>query len=227
MARCRRSRWTSSGDHPEWRATLRADGVDPISFEEYILRTLNFVNEEMDKPGQNGLSRRQRWLANTNPIRVVPRDELRHMFLGDPEPRKVTKNGIKFDKIHFIDPGMELRHYRDRSVRIRYLPNDRSFIDVYEPGGKFICTAVPTNRLDEEARAKLRRVRNNSFRRVDVIIKEGAKKAVARAIEEGERLAIADGGEFLPPTKAQEADLDEEARFHAQVVRNTRRRKPA
>lgn len=198
---------------------LRADDVDPISFEEYVERAMRYVDEEMDRPDREGKSRRQRWLEDPTPIQVIPREELRHLFVGDPEPRIVSKNGIKFDKIFYIDPEMKLRLWRDRSVRIRYSTNERKWIDVYDPKGEFICTAVPTGDLDAEARAKLRRVRNNSFRRVDVIIKEGAKRALARSIEEGERRAIANGAQADPPTTAQQADLDEEQRFLDQVVR--------
>ena len=184
-----------------------------------MVRATNFVEQEMDRLDKEGKSRRQRWLEDPTPITVVPRDEVRHLFMGDPETRTVSKNGVRFDNIDYIDPGIELRGFRGRTVKIRYLPNERSFIDVYDTCGEFICTAVPTDRLDAEARGKLRRVRNNSFRRVDIILKEGAKKAVARSIEEGERITIAEGSNFLPPTSSEAADEAEEQRFLDRVLK--------
>jgi putative transposase len=84
------------------------------------------------------------WQRDTAMIEEIPEARLWEDFLVARDKAKVSKNGIRFDTIDFIAP--ELTGFVGRNVEIRYLPHDRSFIEVFDDGAH-VCTAIPKHAL--------------------------------------------------------------------------------
>lgn len=114
------------------------------------------------------------WKADSTIIEEVNDDLLRHAFLASSKPRKVSKNGIRFEGIDYTDS--KLAQIVGRKVTVRFLPNDRTFLDVISDG-QFLCTAIPHSHLSIEERRVIVRNRNASVRKVDHIIKESQVRA--------------------------------------------------
>ena len=162
--------------------------------------------------GSDGFTPRERWLADPTPIEVVEAAEVRHLFLASPKTRKVTKNGVKFDTIDFTHPA--LARYRGDVVSIRYLPNARDFIDIYDHRDEFICSAVPHERLTDDQRERIYKSRTNALARVTEIHKKSRRRRQERAIAEGEKWRITNDEVDDEPEDAFEAEylatLDDE-----------------
>jgi putative transposase len=109
-----------------------------------------------------GMTPLQMWQADGTPLDEIAPEQLWQDFLLAKDGCKVSKNGIRFDKIDWIAP--ELNGLVGRSVHIRYLPHDRTFVEVFHDG-VHLCTALPnTTALSDEikqdhidARAAIRR----------------------------------------------------------------------
>lgn len=89
------------------------------------------------------------WRSDQTPLRTVPEVALWQDFLVSKDKVKVSKNGLRFDTIDFVAP--ELTDYVGRHVEIRYLPHDRTFLEVFADG-RHICTAWPREALDPDVR---------------------------------------------------------------------------
>lgn len=86
----------------------------------------------------------QAWQRATAVIEEIPDARLWEDFLVAKDKAKVSKNGIRFDTIDFTAP--ELVGKVGRHLEIRYLPHDRSFIEVFDEGAH-VCTALPRTAL--------------------------------------------------------------------------------
>ena len=126
------------------------------------------------------------WRDDTGEIQVVEPAMLRHGFLAETRPRKVSKNGLRFRNIDYTHP--KLATYVGRKVELRYLPNDTTFIEVFIDG-QHVCTAVPHARLDMEQRRQIVRNRTNELKNVDHVVKTSRKRhaAAIRAGAAGDR----------------------------------------
>jgi putative transposase len=94
----------------------------------------------------------QMWQADATPLDRIADEQLWQDFLISKDRCKVSKNGIRWDTIDWIAP--ELIDARGRHVEIRYLPHDRTFIEVFLDG-VHLCTAVPNGSADDETAHQL------------------------------------------------------------------------
>jgi putative transposase len=90
----------------------------------------------------------QMWQQDGTPLEVVEPERLFLDFLSAKEKCKVSKNGIRWDTTDWVAP--ELVGVVGRHVEIRYLPHDRTFIEVFLDR-EHLCSAVPSRLLDDEA----------------------------------------------------------------------------
>lgn len=120
------------------------------------------------------------WKADTTPIERVADDLVRHGFLAEARGRSVSKNGIRFRGIDYVHG--KLAPVVGKKVHVRYLPNDRTFIDVYLDGA-YLCTAEPHERLTRDERIKIVRARNSTLGKVDRLIKQSRRRAEIRELE--------------------------------------------
>lgn len=113
------------------------------------------------------------WCADTGQIITVDTAMLRHGFLAESKPRKVSKNGLRFKNIDYIHP--KLQKVVGRKVHLRFLPNDETFVEVFIDG-QHLCTAVPHERLPMEQRRQVVRNRTNELKSVDHIVKTSRRR---------------------------------------------------
>ena len=90
----------------------------------------------------------QMWQQDATPLDEIAPEQLWLDFLVAKDRCKVSKNGIRWDRIDWIAP--ELTGTVGRTVEVRYLPHDRTFIEVFLDG-QHLCTAEPNDLLDDEA----------------------------------------------------------------------------
>lgn len=105
---------------------------------------------------------------------------IRHAFLATSNPRAISKSGIRFENVDYTHA--DLAPLLGKKVTLKFLPNDRTFVDVISDG-KFLCTAKPHSRLDSEERQVIVSNRNKTVRKVDHIIKTSQARASRRLIE--------------------------------------------
>ncbi len=112
----------------------------------------------------------QAWQADPTPLREVPRDQLWQDFLISDHKPKVGKAGIRFKGVDYLDVHNELDHVIGRTVEVRHLPHDRSFIEVFHDG-EHLATCYPADslRADDQitflqARHEAQRAANAEFR---------------------------------------------------------------
>ncbi|MCD4532506.1 transposase family protein [Nocardioides sp. cx-169] len=87
----------------------------------------------------------QMWQADATPLEEIVPERLWQDFLLAKDV-KVSKNGIRFDTIDWVIPTGGLTGTVGRKVEIRYLPHDRSFIEVFLEG-VHLGTAHPKDLL--------------------------------------------------------------------------------
>ncbi len=113
--------------------------------------------------GGTGQSPVQRWQAqNFLPALPDSLDQLDMLLLRVGKPRKVQRDGIRFQSLRYIDP--TLAAFVGEHVEILYDPRDAAEIQVYHDG-RFVCRAlcqdIAGRKLDikevRQARRKLKR----------------------------------------------------------------------
>ncbi len=133
------------------------------------------------------------WKEDPTPISQVEDDLVRHGFLAEKSGRKASKNGVRFRDVDYVSPKLGTKV--GKRVSIRYLPNDRSFIDIYV-NDKFLCTAVPHARLTQDQRKLIVRQRNSQINKGHHLIKRSGARAKRRELE---------GNPLLSPERDPEA----------------------
>ena len=114
------------------------------------------------------------WRDDPVPIERVDDGLIRHGFLASHSGRKVSKNGVRFKDVDYVHVG--LSRMVGKKITIRFLPNDRSFIDIYLDD-EFICTAIPHERMSKDERIEIVRERERDVRKVNKIVKRSRKRA--------------------------------------------------
>lgn len=93
-----------------------------------------------------GMTALQVWQADPTPLDPIPAERLWQDFLLA-KPAKVSKNGVRFDGIDYLAP--QIMGTVGRTVEMRHLPHDRSFIEVFLDG-EHLCTAYPSHLLSAD-----------------------------------------------------------------------------
>lgn len=161
------------------------------------------------------------WRDDPTPIERVDDDVIRHGFQVEARGRRVSANGIRFRGVDYIHPhlGKHPLHgsLSGREVHLRFLPNDRSFVDVYL-GEEFICTAVPHERLSRAERQRVVKQRKADVRHVDHLLKQGKKRARQRFLD-AEASFAPERDPLAPAADATLADADDEGALLAAMER--------
>lgn len=84
----------------------------------------------------------QAWRDDPTPLRKIPMDQLWLDFLVSSHAHTVGKTGIRFHTTDYIALNGELDAVFGRSVEVRYLPHDDSFIEVFHQG-RHLATCFP------------------------------------------------------------------------------------
>ena len=126
------------GNHAIASAAMNEDDFLELLIDWMDDYHINHVNRSI------GTTPLKKWQSDPTPLIEVPPEQLRVDFLIAKEAAKVSKNGVRFDRIDFVAP--ELRKVIGRHVQVRYLPHDRSFIEVF-CDDEHLCTAYPVDQL--------------------------------------------------------------------------------
>jgi len=119
------------------------------------------------------------WRDDTTVIERVPDELIRHGFLSESNGRRVSKNGIRYRNVDYVHP--KLAPLVGKKVNLRYLPNDRTFVDVFVDGAH-VCTAVPHNHLTKDQRINVVKNRHQLIAQVESIRKQSRKRASEREL---------------------------------------------
>lgn len=148
--------------------------VDAVA--EALRKWVAHYNSSRPHAGLNGRTPLQAWRDDPTIVEVVDEALVRGAFLIEARLRRVSKNGVHFRGVDYQSPS--LRGQVGRDVAIRYLPNDRSRIDIWQRG-EFLCTAMPAKDISVEQRAEITRVRSRTVGQISRI----QKRSVARTLE--------------------------------------------
>ena len=116
---------------------------------EFLLKIADWIDSYVTEHvhGSLGCTPLEAWQRDGTPIRKAADAQLWEDFLAQKDNVKISKNGVRFDTIDFV--AAELNGHVGRKVEVRYLPNDRTFIEVFLDG-IHLCTAFPRNDLTED-----------------------------------------------------------------------------
>jgi putative transposase len=116
---------------------------------EFLLKLADWFDWYITKHVHSslGCTPLEAWQRDTTPIVEVSPDRLWEDFLVAKKQVTVSKNGVRFETITFMAP--ELVGKVGREVEVRYLPQDRSFIEVF-CDGEHVCTATSRKELSAD-----------------------------------------------------------------------------
>jgi putative transposase len=142
------------------------------------------------------------WKSDGHPLVDIPIERLHQDFLVAKEAVKVSKKGVRFDKIDYVASG--LNKFVGRTVEVRHLPHDRSFIEVFT-GGAHLCTAYPVSMLtadQTEEFLEARRMEAHEARQ-----RFSTANRLRRTTHQTSRLEIGPDKQRLVIERASEIDL--------------------
>lgn len=188
-------------EHPPWKPE------DCITMDEFMVRLQQWVDHYNYERLHSslGCTPFEAWRSDPTPIDRVDDELIRHGFLAVHSGRAVSKNGIRFKKLDYVH--VDLSRLVGKKVTLRFLPNDRSFIDVYL-NDAFFCTAIPHERMTRDERIQIVRERERDVRRVNTVIKRSRKRATERELA-GNPLLSPERDPSAPVRKIDDQSTDE------------------
>lgn len=152
---------------------------DLMSSEELIAITVagvERINREAQVKRLNGRTPMQAWCEAEGLLEFAPHDLVQHVFTRPKKgTRQVTKNGVRAFNIDYTSP--KLAGHVGRTVDLRHLKTDRSFIDVYLDG-ELLCRATPATKLTREQRSEIARQRRSRQGKAHLIQKSSKQRAL-------------------------------------------------
>lgn len=192
---------TDRYEHPAWKPE------DCMTMDEFMVRLDQWVDDYNFERVHSSLGSTpfETWRDDTVHIQRVDDGLIRHGFLASHSGRKVSKNGVRFKDVDYVHAG--LSRLVGKKITIRYLPNDRSFIDIYLDD-EFVCTAVPHERMSKDERIQIVRERERDVRKVNKIVKRSRKRAIERELA-GNPLLAPERDPLMPARTAADTSDDE------------------
>jgi transposase InsO family protein len=166
---------TDRYNHPAWTPG------DCLTMDEFMVRLEQWIDHYNYERNHSslGCTPFEAWRDDPVPIERIDDGLIRHGFLAVRTGRKISKNGVRFRDVDYVH--VALSRLVGKKVAVRFLPNDRSFIDVYLDDA-FVCTAVPHARMSKDERLQIIRERERDVRAVNRVIKRSRKRAVEREL---------------------------------------------
>ena len=119
--------------------------LSEAAFTSEISAWIDFYNTEHVNSSL-GCTALEAWKQDTTPLRELPVDQLWIDFLLSRDAVKVGKNGIRFRTRDYVALNGELDSVFGLTVEVRYLPHDRSFIEVFREG-QHVASCYPADAL--------------------------------------------------------------------------------
>lgn len=168
-------------DHEPW---IPSDCLTIEEFKAHLEHWIDSYNFERHHTSLDATPF-EAWKNDPTPINRVDDDLIRKSFLDESRGRRVSKSGIRFKNIDYTHE--LLGKLVGKRVTVKFLPNDRTFLDIYLDG-QFVCSAIPHARLSKDQRTLIVRQRNQQIQNVDRIVKQSRRRAQRRE-REGNPLA--------------------------------------
>lgn len=163
----------------EWR---RDELLTPEMLVAATTEGIARINRNLPLARNGNQTRREAWAGDPRALKFASPADLDDAFLVSPRgTHKVHKDGVEFGGVRYIAP--ELAGHVGRSVEVRHLPTDPSFIQI-RLDGEVLCHAKPHKRLTPDERARLARVRRNRVAQAQLIHKRSRELAKAEADRE-------------------------------------------
>ena len=144
----------------------------PLSLAQLQTRLRDFIdayNTERPHRGLSGLTPAQKWDQSAAPLELVEPERLQWMLMAD-RTRVINKDGIHFENVTFIAPGIMARG--GETVQVRYMPHDLRSIEIFDDSG-WVCTAYPQDALSRAQAEEVIAQRHEAAREM------GRRKAAA------------------------------------------------
>ena len=188
-----------------------------MGIQEFMVRLQEWVDHYNFERQHSALKMTpfEAWKADPTPITQVDDDLVRQGFLAEQSGRKISKNGVRFKDVDYVHPLLGTKV--GKKVAVRYLPNDRSFIDIYIDG-QFLCTAVPHSRLGKDERQQIVRERNRQISNSNHLLKRSGARAQRRAAE-GNPLVSPERDPNAPARQLEDSDDDD---YISRIEKTTR-----
>ena len=158
-------------------------------------------NTERPHSALDGRTPLQAWAAQQTPLRAPDMEAVRLAMMPAARGRKVTPDGISFNNQLYTSGELARLRLVGRQVDVRFLPNDESFIEVFD-GDDWLCTCVPAHQVSTEDLDLLRQVRKEQYT---------TARAYHEAARERRALAVAtatpDNPVILPFSLATDSSL--------------------
>lgn len=158
---------------------LIAPSDEPMSLRALVAELDRWVqqyNLTRAHRGLNGQTPLERWQSDATPIRLAEEGLLRRFLLAG-ECRRVTKRGVHFFGGWYL--AGELNAIVGDEVDVRFMPNDQRSIEIYHRD-RWLCTALPADKLDDEARARVLRARREDAKRARRYERRARRQAAVR-----------------------------------------------
>jgi putative transposase len=120
----------------------------------------------------------QRWQADPHPLRLATADALYDGMLKAGTTRKVGKSGVRFRTIDYV--AASLNGFVGRTIEIRYLPHDDTFIEVFDTTGHHLGTAYNVARISPAQKTELLVARRDQYTHAKALMVEGARLRLER-----------------------------------------------
>lgn len=143
----------------------------------HVMSWVERYNEQRRHQGLRGATPLARWSKDSTPIRRVSTEMLLESMLVEKRKRRISKNGIRFCNNIYIDAA--LNSHVGRTVTIRHLPHDDSFVEVFL-GDTHLCTAIRSEATTPEERMDLLVERREQYEDAKRLMTEAAQARLRR-----------------------------------------------
>nr|WP_205717626.1 Mu transposase C-terminal domain-containing protein [Actinomadura soli] len=142
--------------------------VDPseplLTFSGFVELLLEWVaewNQRIPKAVLDDRTPQQMWRDDPTPLEHVEAEDLCLMLLEDDgRPRKVSNQGVKWKRRHYVSEDPWIGDYVGKWVRIRYMPHHDHEIEVFDAstgehlGRAFLCDQASAEQVRQILRAR-------------------------------------------------------------------------
>jgi putative transposase len=191
-----------------------AIAASALGEDEFLVKLADWVDWYTTEHRVNGKATPlEAWKADGTALNPVAPEQLWLDMLVAKDNCIISKNGIRFDSIDWTAPGMNGKV--KLKVEIRYLPHDRTFIEVFRDGAH-LFTATPQGSLtadeEQESIEERKRHRLEAQSRFTVANRQRKKNATGpvhrlRTDKDGNRHVIVPDDDLLDGGAAALAEL--------------------
>lgn len=155
--------------------------LDEDQLWAHISERVDFYNFERPHQAHGKRPPLWKWSTDTTPLDEVPMADMRFALLLAKVAKRAHPNGIEHRGTFFVSLDGTYDDLVGEWVQIATLPHDRSFIEVFDSDGKWVCTAYPQGTFSPEQVYELEVRRRRQYRPLIEAAEDAHGLHVARA----------------------------------------------